>query len=535
MGKLARDQTQRARLLGPWCHPRDGKAPPLRIGQAPLLTALGDSGALWSLGGPTGIRGLSPLSAEDVERWKDVCQQVRAALPLIPCDVAHALTRHGLAAPGGAALVVTTGQQVTALSGRSLLGAFAWSIASCVLHRPLPIDLVVTADLERGELRPVEGLEAKLGVLHRQAPFVRRVVVAADQKVPDTSLDVIRCRTLAELLEVGFPDMEATFARQLQEEKDLERAVSDLFELARGPRNALTSWEPALRAVECVPAASCSADQEARLAFARAVVHRHQGSDATITEDAVQLVLQLPEPLRTESLAHLVQHVADGGTGAELLLDDARETLEQFDGPRAFPAHLKLRGAFGRYLANAGRPADALRHQEQAADGWLRRDMHAEVSHPLCEWFRLSWVCEDRDALLRADSVYARVVDRLDPGSRPFVEAARGRAQLWLLKNASVVPALKQVALDTTAPNFVRWNAARTLLRAGCADDDVRAWVEADAGEHAANGRALIDLDRGRSDEAAQRVADGLGQLTRLLREACEGDWPAYLQRHAPY
>lgn len=93
----------------------------------------------------------------------------------------------------------------TSVEGDSLGVSAALAWLSRATGVPVPAHFAASAELARdGTLLPVRFLASKLAALAKAAPSVRRVIVAADQRlddVIDAGFEMVRCRTFAEVIQ----------------------------------------------------------------------------------------------------------------------------------------------------------------------------------------------------------------------------------------------------------------------------------------------------------------------------------------------
>lgn len=506
-------------------------APPLRPGEALLLTERGGAGSLWALrlgAGSGGTCGEVALDAQDV--WRRAAELLSTALPLLwrsprPSDPrvqadalrplssapprlrrAHSpVTAHAGPSGGHAYESVVTGD--------SLGLAILLAQASLVLGLSLPDDLAASATISPdGALGPVGGLEAKFRALVRLTPRVRRVMVAARQQAEAEGLlarvvaeegtgdhsgedskppSVVACETVREAVRLALPDDAIDSAWGASGDDPDQRAehVERLLQLALADRSECPDWRPVERAAALAAEAwRQAAPHEAwTLGFVAAIAARHVGrATDPLTLPSETELRTIPQPRRARVLAHLVQQSADTGTPHP----EAVEHLalgQLVRGPDAFPDHLRLAGALGRLAAVRGRFDAALPLQLEAADGWLARpELHHEVSYPLSEAYRLAAVLESNDALEAADRLRTRAVraGALPPIS-PWVESSRARALLALCRpRAEILATLDPILAGAPAHCTYVTRRARRALAVRDGEADVVAQLDADlAGE----------------------------------------------------
>ena len=312
-----RDSAQKV-LQYPWCWPsspldwpelRDLEPPEApTVGEVLLLSATQSDdgpakGGLWRFG-PARESGtpLLSLAAATRERAEAlVTQEIPLLLDLLP--------ERRKAAPETARWRL---QQICrsdrdhdpALGGSSCGLAMALAVASFLLQRPVPVDLVATASIgSDGATQPVDGLAAKLEVLVGAAPAVRRVLVARDQVFPETlrlpeRLQIIPVDSVAIALQKVFPCAGGTSP---WEEEPLLRRSLDAFAGAflegaslrwGAPIEGIDHPRRRLRSAVCQLLAGRQALDDTRL-VAQSVLDLlgHQSLDATGVLDALLALL----------------------------------------------------------------------------------------------------------------------------------------------------------------------------------------------------------------------------------------------------
>lgn len=512
-----------------------GEPPAARPGEALLLAVdAHDTGWVWALSPAAEPLAAGPAANADrvvfgdaAERaWGLAEQLLPRVLPVMWRSVAaasgqgprarclagspHPHLRHGV-----------TLQPQARLEGPSFGLSFLLGLASAVLGVPLPEDLAATAALrECGRLAGVAGLAHKLRALTEICPRVTRVLVAAENKeeakrLAGDALRVIGCATIADAFREALPDPTKALERlgDKTAPADQPQHVRAFFRLATGPRAAVPEWTPIAAAADVMLERWSELgplDRE-RLDIARQIAHRHASNTGTPFALSAALIAATPQPERTALLAHRAQQAADGeAPRAEVLQLAAELERHLVRGPDAFPAHLGLLGALARIWAVTGRPEDALRAQEDAAQGWLDRNEPAGVSQPLSEMLRLAGALGDAAAFARACETRRRAKVSgafTAPGSESYVTCAHARALASLEPSDEAVPLLRSAIETTRVPHLVS-ESCRTLVgclvelgRHGEADEvervlAARTNLPGEAGDEARCSLLLVQLDR---------------------------------------
>ena len=585
----AREQAELRALLRlspwPWPNQEPWKArasavaeldapPSLRPGDVALLSAnepgMPEGAGLWLLRiSPGWTPSSGPLVSAD-QAWSDAKAAVATALPVLWKDARPVLGRKELPP---VELVEALGDHwPSVLAGGSFGLSLTLALASELLELPIPPTVVATACVNaNGSLAPVRGLPAKIRLVAERAPGVTRLLVCDSQaaeasscwerlRAPD-SMDVVGVATAAQAVELAFPQAVEVWRRRGLDPALRSAGARSLFLMALSERACAPDWSPVRRAARVAIESweGVEEDDAFRLHFCDAVAARHQGESVPLRSPGPRLFKDLPQPLRLDCIAHVVQHAADTGTPEP---DPTLELGRGFlvEGPDAFPQHLKLMGSLGRLLATMVQPADALEMQLMALQGWIVRPCHQGASYPLAEAYRLAGALEELDAFDAISDMDLQLRSRLRAEDRLFVDNERACALARLARRAEARPLLESAWSSVQIP-FLRYRAGRHLLlleRSSEGHGDVRAAVEAaiQAGSqpgssgpiHYAHRTGLLcELDTALASgelEHAIRLADQLEQadpgliatMHRFHAAVSPGwDWPHYLCRFYPY
>ncbi len=492
----SRAPLKRMLRAGPWCWPPPDdthaaamartvsglETPPTVPGQAPLLTVCDKTGvpSLWIMlddEHPLASRSLGALEFGKGARkaWDHAAAALPRSLPLLwaPMKQARAMSFVALrlaSLAGSRAIRLPD----TRLDGASFGLSFVLALASLVFKRPVPEDLVASGQVTpTGAVKAVDGIGAKVEVVVRRTRRVRRFLVAPDNLREARSaarggpLEIVPVRSAAEAVEVAFGnDLGQLLVNQGRDEAQREELCGSFYRLALSGRDAALDWTPVMRAAG-LALESWEADlteaQRSQLLFAHAVAARHEGAaGADALPDRAWIDLA-PADLRIKIVANFVQEATDKGTLSPRVAEDlAREHL--VEGRDAFAHHLGLLGALGRLLAITGKTEEALRLQEQAAQGFFDRLAYASISFPLSEWYRLAGALGDPAAFERAEALFAKVeqLEGFDDSGMPYVRLARARGQA-LLGREGAESTLTALARGRGVPDHVRWSAIRWL------------------------------------------------------------------------
>ncbi|GEM_PF-4060466 len=411
--------------------------------------------------------------------------------------------------------------------GTSVGLAFLLALASRATGLRLPADLVATAEItETGELRPVGGLEGKLAGLAAIAPGVRRVLVAHGQStgpVPE-GLEIVRVRTGREALALVFPDPELDRALALAGKSPAARSrvLLGLTYACMESRREFNRWMPVREATVRAFALWPLEDQDDlnRLRLIAAVTSRFcKLPSPQPLPDGGWVVRQPPES-RAQILAQFVQQVTDTGWPSLEALDDLLGHVATADWNARTGPFLRLRGARARLGATRSRALarEALGEQEAVARGFLDGIGAAQTTFGLSEWFRLSGLFADEQALERALDFEALVDDQggLAGLGGAYVALNRARARIDMGVDLDLaVQTLAGLVEERPEWTDIAGAARRALARAlgslgrSAEAEGVRQAI-ADPRQ-----RALVAVDQGADRSVLEAVADM--PLTRLL------------------
>ncbi len=338
----------------------------VEVGRSLVLT-VGDgaNGALWEFGGERGVPlvGHADTALKGVDAW--------AARALGGWRLKH------LTACPAARVRFLEGTVASSVDGDSLGAAVLLAIASRGLGVPVPADVVAIAQLVDGELRSVDGMQAKLRALRRHAPRVSRCFVAPDQKVPPATegLTFLRVSNGLELVNTVFgtglidaPDQSSR----------LLRVVLD--------GSLRTDWRPIIEHCDRLLHSAVEKGERERLEVVRAIAKRHAGEpQGPLPSLSVEVNHKI---LRDRLTAQTLQQWADSASGESDLPDLVRVRL-----PVVFErsaSELQVSGAVGRAFAAGRRYREAATILEETVRAWFDVGSPADASRPLCEWVRVA-------------------------------------------------------------------------------------------------------------------------------------------------
>lgn len=521
-------------------------------GRAPLLTVCSKTGApsIWVM-----IREDDALARDGIdvlgfgaparEAWDHAVAALPRSLPLLWAPLKQAQGMPFVALRMARQAPRRAGARAAELKGLSFGLPFVLALASQVLNRPLPDNLIATAAVKpTGEVKAVDGIQAKVRVVAQETRRIRRFLVApgnleeARKAAQGCRFRIIPVRSAAEAVKEAFGvDLGQLLTDQGTDEEKREELCSSLYRLALAGRGAFLDWTPVWRAA-CLAMESwdevLSDEQRDKLKLARMIAARHEGVAGAADLPSLDLLARTPADVRLRIVANLVQEATDKGNPTPRQAKElARAHL--VEGPDAFAHHLGLLGALGRLRALTGDPERALRMQERTARGFFDRMEYDSISYSLSEWYRLAGALQEERAFDRAEKLRGEV-ERIDGGSPlggPYVRLARARAAARLGRGGAE-ESLARLAVDREAPDHVRWSAARWsgALRAEGGDEDaVNVWrseIERDLQTDHGNPAVaetflrLLDLDLAllREDEAGGDAA--LERLKELRPHAVE-------------
>jgi len=539
---------------GPWCWPSEEMIPAIQlasaatglqvppepqIGVVPGVTVEENCALLWLIDAREGQNnGDADLGDTCRQSWHAAALALPRAVPLLWTSVsaahAHAPILRLLGSHFTGRGIAPTCRLVR---GPSFGIAFLLVLASKVFRVPLPGDLVASGAItEDGRIEPIDGLELKLEAIIACLPRVRRLLVAADQQDAARAwasgrLDVIGIASASQALEVVFGNQLSDLLLKEGTDADRREELSAwFFRFCLQGRGELVDWSPiaaaAKRALEKWP--DLTEDQRFQLAFAQGVAERHEWNGGTLPVPPLTWLLARPAALRTQLVAHLVQHLADVGNPAWNQLEALVAAARSPSIMDAHPMQLRLEGALARLWAVTGHPREALERQEQLARVYFDSMLYADVSFPLAEWYRLSGVAGDGAAFERAERMRAAVetVGGFGLHGSVYVELARCKALALLHpdRSASARATLSELAQDFRAPEHVRWSAARWALRieanscGEAAPSPLWAALEkaANTGDHQRRHAAAVNLALAHLDAAVAGRADSTAAVLRL-------------------
>jgi hypothetical protein len=489
-----RDKRQVSLRRGPWLWAEqevtlgEHQRPEPRVGTVPLVTDASGRGELWclSLDGADSA-GAVPFATEGEAAWRNARAALSRTLPLLwsPIDVVPHLPPR---APhlGSAAATTSELGSSPVISGSSFGAALYLAMASRLTHVPPAVDVVVSVSVDAfGNLGTVDGLLAKARVVLELAPGVRRFLVhhnqadaltavVAELGGDETRLKVVGIGSIDDLLRHGLADGVVIDLGGITAERKA-KVVTSLFNLARTTGTGLLSWEPVARACEALQEdGSLPRDLRCRVAFALMTSRRHHGNRAALARDLALVndnawLATLPAPVRVEVVASLLQQHVDTGAPSAERCDDLYRS-HTVPAHEAFPAHLKLRGAFGRVLARRRAFDDAMALQREAAMGWFDIHVPDQASYPMSEWYRLvPLVSAPEQALLDVEQFRANAEARgYAPVESAFARLYRARAMRRLIgDDTEVVATLRSLSEDSHVPSHVVLSALRELTALG--------------------------------------------------------------------
>lgn len=527
--------------------------PAVAVGQVLLLTVDASGGAAWAAGQPLPAgRGAAPLASEARQAWARAARALPRSLPFL-WSTLHAKRELPIVAP----ITLRPGRART-LDGRSFGLSFLLCLASRMLGQPVGREWAATAAVEdTGRLGPVEGLAQKIEALRGDAPQVRNLVVHASQAAEASAavaeghdLSIVPAATAAAALETIFGVLPlAEFFHAGSEPAKREELSAALFEMVLPGRAMLASWAPLARAAGVALAwPDLTDEQEFRLRFARAVAARHEGRAGDDFElDEMQLSL-LPEPVRTDVLAHWVQESAD--KGAPDPATARRLALPRLvDGAEATPANLRLRGALGRLALAEGILEEACEQSLVAARGLVDRFLSDQVSHSLCAAAVAAGGLGDLARLEEARVLRAAVESRslLDDESLAFLDLAFSRAGVLINDEVDgAIASLSRLASDAALRDHLRHSARRWWGRALALRGDAegaRSVREALGSPRAEPFATLAELDAALEQGDSEAAEAALASLVTIepaarLQAARAGDRPSgadLVSRAYPY
>ncbi|MBI3269247.1 MAG: hypothetical protein HYZ53_09515 [Planctomycetes bacterium] len=406
------------------------------------------------------------------------------------------------------------------LAGKSFGLAFLLSMASAVLGREVPSDILATAVVRPDcRLGRVTGLQAKVRCAVEVAPRIRRLFVSAKQPVEDQAaaqragLKVCTFASGAEALSEAFPEMQEALTSAADDPSKREELTRSLFHLALGPLTATVVWAPVANAARLLLARrDLGTEERTHLVFAEAVARRHGGGRDPLPLPEAKWLARLPMPLRIRYVQHVVQQAADAGTSCvqdvERLAASHLRTLDLSQ-----EGQLRLHGALARLWAVTGRARAALDRDLALARIWLDLRELRDVSYPLSTAFRLAGALQDHAAAAVAERIREEAEARggLAGDAGPFIAIARGRMRAMLGDLAGARALIEPLCEDSELPDRV-WSPARRWL----------IQLNDHAGTPSRSNRPEADLQEAASEAGQQgwfaKRNLGLVRLDRALR-----------------
>jgi hypothetical protein len=519
----------------------------------PIPTVDGGTATLWAATLGRGVGGDAALGPRALEAWRDAVLSMPRGIGLLW----SAVSRHRDEPPTLLKLAARplgmTGVSPGTVDGPSVGLAFLLLLVSRVTGLAVPGDLTASAAVDAsGLVSGVGGLAAKIAIVTREAPRVRRMLVSASQageaaRAARAGLAIVGVRSVSEAARVVFgealPRALVDLASTTRGRRDL---VDSLFRLALQGRSELVDWTPVESAVALAldRFPDLAAEDRDTLRFVRAVAARHERNTGELPGDG--WLLGQPLALRVDLAAHFAQQSADTGLPS---CDDVERLIAPLLPVRLEEAHvpqLRLAGARARMLAVNGRPGEAMRLDEALVRAFTAAFAEEEASHPLAEWYRLSGACRDAQAFSRAEQAAEAIAARggLEDG-RAYLSLARAKSLVELGRVDDALPLLEAAARDVRLPEHLRLSAMRWAARPGRAV--AREWREAlrrDPGAEGPVGRVFVllsDLDRALAEgtETAETLdaltASAPGIVGALRRAAPAGRDAAYVGRFYPY
>lgn len=529
LGTPALDPFSKRRLLRdlrelPWCWPGASDAsrrehalalaaeagltgpPEPRAGEV-LLLAAERGGAVCVLGpAAVGRHGL-PFGARSHAAWKDAARALPRSVPVLWTSV-----REHQREPPRAACIGSEGGPVTALDGRSFGLAFVLALASKVWNEPVPARWAATAEVDAdGRTSAVGGLEAKISVLTRHAGQVDTLLVASEQEeeagaIAGQDLRVVGVESAADAVERVFGDAPWESVEELRSDPRRREELSlSLLRLVMPGHAGFSRWTPVAEAarvaLESWP--EKTEDEQRRCELARAIALRHEGAQekALVLSDLHEgWASRLPEPLRTDCLAHLVQQAADTGRPDPGRLE-ALAASRLLEGEDATLENLRLRGALGRLALAKGELRRALDLSRTAAQGFFDRLEVRQISRALCAALVAAGALGDDEALTGLAALHERAMDvgGFEEEDHCFCDLALARARVTVgVELEAARAALEALVEGKGLRDHVRWSAMRWLARldAGSGDAGAAAAMRERLVEDAGEDDAFVLLAR---------------------------------------
>lgn len=419
-------------------------------------------GSIWLLEANAAARTNAELGAQARRTFERVSLLVSRELPAL-VDTSRSQ------ASWSVRRVHTAGE--TVLAGESF--GLSLCVAAAAYHLPLPSPSHLAAIgcvASDGTVLPVDGLRAKLSILHDWALGVTTVLTSAAQSEEADALareigaswQIVGVRSVGEAIGCAFPnwwtDLQSRWADDIPL---LTQLAHDLHRLARDGSNQLLGWRALADVAEAVASRFPSDDPARKEAqFAARVARRHDGEQALLPLDGEWLA-SMRRPLRLRCLAHVIQ--SHGDCADELdqgVIGEAIKALPEHPLDDS-PDDLRLLGATGRTLAAFFRYPEAEGMLERAVRGWFELDRAPEASHSLCELLRVTSATQPHDLFLDTVTLYAERV----LGDPRAPEISRGFVRYWSGRGFSVLGDDARAYEYLTDADF-DWNLLPDHLRA---------------------------------------------------------------------
>jgi hypothetical protein len=543
----------KAALKAPWCWPRDAglheelalrdcpPADPLRPGEV-LLVSVSENGvrsAMWRAGPESVIHRVG--GARPVRLVGTAAQVVRLAHRIAARDLpvlanprhlhdesswlARSLAKHG------------DGTAPAFLDGPSFGLALCLASAGLFLATPLPVDIVALGCVgPDGAVTSVDGLRAKIAIVHAWAPSVRRLLVAREQRDEaqrilaelNADLELADVARLDQAFGVAFPLEAMQLSR---DEVTNRRILADLYRQALRPDACLLGWRAVSGAArQLVERLESDPEAVRKAQLVADIADRHEGAGTPLALPDSSWLAAQPRPLRLQIVAHVLQSAADSFSPAIHQLVDAALELVPHDLRERGADDLIVIGAAARALAVA-EPADlegATGLALSAVEGWFSVFREEESSRVLCELVRLRGLQREPD---RLREVMARFVTplldgtRLTEADRGFLAVAGARAYVLCGQPTNALNLLLDPAQGRDAwPGHVQYAACRWLARAFAALGDLaRAaqWRESiEAAFRDSSREPDPNLLLARVDAALERADDVEPHIHALLKHS---------------
>jgi hypothetical protein len=337
------------------------------------------------------------------------------------------------------------GPAALAVDGSSFGLSFALAQASELLDWPLPKDLAASAKLlnENGMLGEIGGIFQKIGALTRSAPRVKRLLVAPGNAIEASdavnaagvTIEIIQVTSFSEALDLAFGPLDKHLRAAARDPMRRRDILDGLCELVWSERPGVSDWRRiASTAKEILDAVgeatwSLTGDERQALEFAGAVAQRHAANRGSVALPDPQHLAAMPEPRRSQYVAHILQQVADTAccdAGRTLGIAEGMVPLTPAD---RHPGHLMLLGAQARLWAVRGNFGGAMDLARETTLAWLQRRLYAEAARPLCVWLRLAGALGRTESFEEAVDTAAMVRRRVRLDHPEYLQLAQAHGQ----------------------------------------------------------------------------------------------------------